>query len=92
MSFVEVMAPVTSSVPPVTVGVAVPPLLLKVMDCSVFCPTSVSTLPPLSVTLLVEAMEPLCVTCVAFALLRIRLPGTIMPPSCEAALLMLSVP
>ena len=82
----------TKSVPPVTVGVAVPPLLLKVMDCRVFCPTSVSTLPPLSVTLLVEAMEPLYVACVALALFRIRLPGTMMPPSWEAELLMLSVP
>ena len=92
MSFVEVMAPVTNSVPPVTVGVAVPPMLLKVTEARVFWPTRVSTLPPLSVTLLVEAMDPLWVTCVALALFRIRLPGTMRPPSWETALLMLSVP
>ena len=92
MSFVAVMAPVTKIVPPVTVGVAVPPTLLKVTEARVFWPTSVSTPPPLIVTLLVEAIEPWWVTCVAFALFRIRLPGTMMPPSCEAVLLMLSVP
>ena len=87
-----VIEPVTCSVPPVTVGVAEPPMLLNVTDARVFWPTKVSTPPPLMVTLLVEAMEPLYVICVAFALLRIRFPGTRMPPSWEAALLMFSVP
>ena len=42
----------------VTVGVAVPPLLLKVTLASVLLPTSVSTEPPFSVTLLAAWICP----------------------------------
>ena len=92
MSLTAESSPVMCSVPPVTWGVVVLPMLLKVTDWNVFWPTSVKTLPPLSVTLLVEEMDPLCVDWVALALFRIRLPGTMRPPSWETALLIVNVP
>ena len=46
------------TVPAVTVGWVVPPMPLKVSEFSVLVPASVSTPPPLSVTLAVEAIWP----------------------------------
>jgi len=61
--------------PPVILIALVPPVPLKVALARVLLPTSVNVPAPLMVKLLVLAMEPLLVLCVALALLRIRLPG-----------------
>src|SRR4051812_18669793 len=87
-----VVVPLSARTPPVTLGVTAPPVLLKVRVASVLLPVSVRTPPPLMVTLLVEAMEPLFVLWVAFALFRTRLPGTWMPPRTEPVPPIWSVP
>ena len=87
LSFTEVIAfvvPVsTSTLPaaPVTVGVVVPPVPLKAIVESVLLPVSVSVPAPLIVTLLVEAIEPLAVLCVALPPFRMRSPGMTIWPS-----------
>ena len=72
------VAPDRVSTPPVvTVGVAVPPILLKVRPVREFAPTKVSVLPPLSVT----ACEPITppVVCVTVPLLMARPPAGSVP-------------
>jgi hypothetical protein len=59
LSFTDVIVPPrTIKYPLVTFGVVVPPLLLNVIEFSVFVPDNVNTPPPLIVTLLVPEITP----------------------------------
>ena len=71
------------SVPAVTAGVVVPPMPLKVSAFRVLVPTSVSTPPPLTVTLAVEAIWPALVFIVTRLLSPAitRLPGITTEPA-----------
>ena len=70
-----VMPPVRASVPPVvTVGVVLPPWLVKASPASVLSPTSVSVPPPFTVTTLAGSITPPA-SCVSEPL------STVMPPA-----------